>query len=208
MFFKNRGIKYLVLISVMILASSMLLSFLPVNGEEKIYSGIIRLHVIADSDSEEDQKLKLCVRDAVLDAMSAFPRASDKDSACSIISSHIGAIKNAAERVLTERGCRDSVDVTLGKEQYPVRYYEGFTLPAGEYTSLKVTIGEGAGHNWWCVLFPPLCTSACEEEARKDFIDAGFTSEEYKLIKNDSASKYKVRFKILEILSEVFGFDY
>ena len=208
MFFKNRGIKYLVLISVMILASSMLLSFLPVNGEEKIYSGIIRLHVIADSDSDEDQKLKLCVRDAVLDAMSTFPRASDKDSACNIISSHIGEIKNAAERVLTERGCRDSVDVTLGKEQYPVRYYDGFTLPAGEYTSLKVTIGEGAGHNWWCVLFPPLCTSACDEEAREDFIDAGFTSEEYKLIKNDSASKYKVRFKILEILSEVFGFDY
>ena len=88
------------------------------------------------------------------------------------------------------------------------RYTALVFVPAGRYTSLRVVIGPGDGHNWWCVLCPPLCTSFSEEERREDFIDAGFTSDEYRLINNSSGTKYRVRFRILEILSEVFGFDY
>ena len=93
-------------------------------------------------------------------------------------------------------------------EKYPVRYYDDFRLPAGEYTSLRVVIGSGEGHNWWCVLFPPLCTAASEEECEEEFLAAGFSGEQYRLIKKDSDGRYKIRFKMLEVLSEAFGFEY
>ncbi len=200
----SKGIKLLVLSAALILTVTVLLSFLPVNGEAGIYENVIRLHVIANSDSESDQKLKLEVRDAVLETVSSLPCAGTKDEAESSIRSHLDEIKSAAERVLRERGSSDSAEVLFDTEKYPVRYYEDFALPAGEYTSLRVVIGSGEGRNWWCVVFPPLCTSACEGAPEDDFIAAGFTSDEYRLIKNGSGTKYKVRFRILEILADVF----
>ena len=204
----SKGIKYLVLTAALILTVTVITSFLPVNGEEKIYENMIRLHVIANSDSSEDQSLKLHVRDAVLDAVSKIPHASNFTDAEAGIRTHTGEILSAAKTAVKERGSDDDVNVYFDTEKYPVRYYEGFSLPAGEYTSLRVVIGDGEGHNWWCVLFPPLCTASCEEEREDDFVEAGFTSDEYRLIKSDSGTKYKVRFKILEILADVFGFDY
>ena len=204
----SKGIKYLVLTAAMILSATVLISFLPVNGEERIYENMIRLHVIANSDSDEDQRVKLIVRDAVLEAVSAIPHADCMTEAETGIRSHTDKIARAAEKALREQGSDDGVSVLFDTETYPVRYYEGFSLPAGKYTSLRVVIGNGEGHNWWCVLFPPLCTASCEEEREEEFIQAGFTSDEYSLIKNDSGAKYKVRFKILEILADVFGFDY
>ncbi len=204
----SKGIKYVVLTGALIVLSFVVLSFLPVNGEEKIYDNMIRLHVIANSDSDEDQALKLLVRDAVLDTVSKLPRATSFSEAETGIRTHGDEILSAAEKVVSENGSDDGVKVYFDTEKYPVRYYEGFSLPAGEYTSLRVVIGEGKGHNWWCVLFPPLCTACGEEEREDEFIEAGFTSEEYSLIKKDSGTKYKVRFRILEILSDVFGFDY
>ena len=204
----SKGVKYLVISAAVILLMTVLTSFLPVNGEEKIYENMIRLHVIANSDSEEDQALKLHVRDAVLGAVSQIPHASSVEDAKEGIKRYSGEILSAAEEAVNESGSEDEVSLFFDTERYPVRYYEGFSLPAGEYTSLRVVIGNGEGHNWWCVLFPPLCTAASESEREDDFIEAGFTSEEYRLIKNDSGTKYKVRFKILEILADVFGFDY
>ncbi len=204
----TKSIKFLVLCAALILLTAVFVSFLPVHGEEKIYENMIRLHVIANSDSDEDQKLKLLVRDAVLGVVSSMPRASSAIEAESGIRSRTDEILAAARKVVAENGSDDGVSVLFDTEKYPVRYYEGFTLPAGEYTSLRVVIGDGDGRNWWCVLFPPLCTAASEEEREEEFIEAGFTSEEYSLIKEDSGTKYKVRFKILEILVDVFGFDY
>ncbi len=96
------------------------------------------------------------------------------------------------------------VSVELGLENYPERVYEGFTLPAGQYTSLRVILDGGEGKNWWCVLYPPLCTSAAEER-EKVFITAGFTDEQYKTITETGNVKYKVKFKILEVLASLFG---
>ena len=203
----TKAVRILVSLFALVILTFIMAEYLPIRGEEKIYEDMIRLHVIAASDSDEDQKLKLKVRDAVLDVLSGIS-ASDKAEAESAIAAHKTEIKTAAKTVLEENGSDDAVEVFFDEEYYPVRYYEGFTLPAGKYTSLRVVIGEGEGHNWWCVLFPPLCRSVGEKEQKEDFVEAGFTSEQYRLINNNSGSKYKVRFKILEILSEVFGFDY
>ena len=188
------------------LIAALVLNYFPVRGEEQIYGDVIRLHVIAASDSEEDQSLKLEVRDALLDEITSYPAPGDKAEAASAIEAHKEDIKRCAERTLRAAGSTDAVEVYFDRESYPVRYYENFALPAGEYSSLRVVIGEGEGHNWWCVLFPPVCTSAAKSE--DDFIEAGFTGDEYRLIEKNRGAKYKVRFRILEILADVFGFDY
>jgi stage II sporulation protein R len=189
------------------LSAYTLLTCLPVHGEEEIYSQTIRLHVLANSDSEEDQAEKLLVRDAVLAYLEdSLAQSGSYDSALSAVSDHLEGIRKRAEESL---GNKYAVRVELGREKYPVRQYENYSLPAGEYTSLRVLIGEGEGKNWWCVLFPRLCTSrATEEEMYEDFIAAGFSPEQYRLIKNESSPKYKIRFRILEILSEWTGLDY
>lgn len=209
---KNRTFTRVMLsLSVGILISAVLSSVIPSSGEEKLYQNVIRLHVIAESDSDEDQALKLSVRDAVLDLVSdRMESASDYDDAYSLLSGMIPEIEKAAEDRAAEEGSPVSVQVVFDREEYPVRYYEDYALPAGEYMSMRVVLGEGEGANWWCVLFPPLCrdaaTSADEDEEK--FYAAGFTPEEYKIIKKESPAKYKVRFRILEVLSETFGFDY
>lgn len=200
--------KFFLSLSCCILAFAMVVSFLPVNGEEEIYDNMIRLHVIANSDSEEDQELKLKVRDAVLGELSDKLEGDNKAGALRRIEDMLPQIENAAKSVIDGEGEVYEVKAELGEEIYPVRYYENYVLPEGKYTSLRVVIGEGEGKNWWCVLFPPMCTAVGVKENEENFIAAGFTSEQYKLIKKDSSQKYKVRFAILEILSDVLGFEY
>lgn len=189
------------------LCAHTLLTCLPVHGEEEIYNSTIRLHVLANSDSEEDQAKKLLVRDAVLTYLEEKLVQSDTyEGALSAVSDHLAGIRDCAGDTL---GGQYAVQVELGREKYPVRQYENYTLPAGEYTSLRILIGEGEGKNWWCVLFPRLCTSrATEEEVYEDFIAAGFSPEQYRLIKNESGPKYRIRFRILEILSKWVGIEY
>ena len=190
--------KIMAWITASILTAYALLSCFPLSGEEAIYDNMIRLHVIAQSDSAADQAEKLQVRDAILTCIgNAMESSTDFDTAHAAVTEMIPSIEEAA-RAVTDA----PVTVTLGKETYPVRQYEGFTLPAGEYTSLRVILGEGEGQNWWCVLFPRLCTArATKDSFYEDFIAAGFTPEQDRIIKNESGVKYKIRFKILEILS-------
>lgn len=184
-----------------------LITCLPVHGEEEIYKSTIRLHVLANSDTEKDQAEKLRVRDAVLAYLDgSLSRSDNYADALSAITAHLEGIQTCAVDAL---GGEYAVRVELGQEMYPPRQYENYTLPAGEYTSLRILIGEGAGRNWWCVLFPRLCTArATEEEMYEDFIAAGFSPEQYRLIKNESGTKYKIRFRILEILSQLVGIEY
>ena len=184
-----------------------LITCLPVHGEEKIYNNTIRLHVLANSDSEKDQAEKLLVRDAVLSYLEEnLEQSTSYRDALDAISDQLDGIRDCALDTLGEGY---TVQVELGQEEYPIRQYENYTLPAGEYTSLRILLGEGEGQNWWCVLFPRLCTArATEEEVYEDFIAAGFSPEQYRLIKNESGTKYKVRFRILEILSRWTGVEY
>ncbi len=200
--------KILLSLCISVLTAAVVISCLPVNGEEAIYSDTLRLHVIAKSDSEEDQKVKLVVRDAVMGVMEEAMRdAENAEEAYLAAESMTGEVRDAANDVLRELGCTDTAEVILGAERYPVREYDDFTLPAGVYNSLRVVIGEGEGANWWCILFPAVCVTEAVR-AEKEYVEAGFTPEQYRLIENDSPGRYKVRFRVLEVLSGIFGFEY
>lgn len=193
---------------ISILAAVIILNYLPVNGEERIYEETIRLHVIAESDSDIDQSIKLKVRDSVLNCVSSrLEGITDHDKAYEAVASMSNEIEDCAAQTLISLGAAPDVKVELGQENYPARHYDDFTLPAGTYDSLRVTIGSGEGHNWWCVLFPSVCVPEAVE-VKEDYLEAGFTPEQYKMIENQSEKKYKVRFRILEILSDIVGLDY
>ena len=197
-------VKLTVALCCAVLFALITLSVLPVNGEEQIYSDLIRLHVIANSDSDEDQALKLKVRDAILEETKALGLGEDKQCAEGVLNANLGRLEAAAKKVIEAEGFTYDVSASLGQEKYPERSYEDFVLPAGSYTSLRIIIGEGAGHNWWCVVYPPLCTATAER--REDvFISAGFTGEQYRAITETDKAQYKVKFKIVEIFEEIFG---
>jgi stage II sporulation protein R len=166
-----------------------------------ISSKLIRLHVVANSDSEEDQSLKLAVRDEILDYLSPkLKSVSDREEAVELVESEIGSIKKIAEDKIKSLGYDYAVKITLRTETFPTTQYSTFSLPAGEYLSLRVIIGDGAGHNWWCVVFPPVCTvTEFDETLAKS---AGLTDDEIALITYESDS-YAVKFKVLELLSKL-----
>ena len=202
--FKNRFSvrSALILFSVMML-TVMAIGILPVHGEEKIYDDVLRLHVIANSDSEEDQKLKLKVRDAVLETVSEMlADTEDFDSALAVISrpESLDAIRSAAAKTVFDEGYDYTVSVSVGEEEYPRKSYESLAFPSGTYTSLRVELGESEGQNWWCVLFPRLCLGAASDKNEDCFIQAGFTPEQYKTVTDTDEPKYEVKFKILEII--------
>lgn len=191
---------------ICIVAFLFIWSFIPSAKECEIYNSTIRLHVIASSNSERDQSVKLKVRDAVLQRIKEY-ESDSKEQTLSMIKSDKKHIEEIAQETLEKEGISDTVSLEIGKESYPVRYYEGFSLPAGEYTSVRVVIGEGEGENWWCVLFPPLCTAQAIEYDDEAYIDVGLTKDQYYMITGKSP-EYEVKFKLLEIASEAFGFEY
>lgn len=183
--------------------SVLCVTVLPVHGEEEIYDRVIRLHVLANSDGEEDQALKLCVRDAVLArAKELLGDVTTMEEAEATLAASLEDLAESAAVCLAANGSEYPVRVTLGKEQYPTRYYEKLAFPAGEYLSLRVLIGEGAGKNWWCVLFPPLCLSAASAKGDTTKLAAGLTEEQYRMITETESPKYKLRFKVLETAKE------
>lgn len=162
--------------------------------QRDISSSLVRLHVIAASDETAEQELKLRVRDNVLEYLTpVLDKAESPEEAQRIINGELTSIKAAAEACAGGR----SVSVTLGQEYYPTREYEGFTLPAGQYQSLRVILGEGKGHNWWCVVFPPLCVSAVEQNKALD----AMSEPERGLI--TEADGYELRFRIVELWGEL-----
>ncbi len=200
--------KKLLLSGICITLAALALTFLPVRGEQAVYDGVIRLHVIAASDGAEDQAVKLKVRDSVLSALAEkLDGVRDRDVAKAIVADSLGLVETAARETLAAEGREDSVAVSFTREEYPERVYDNFALPAGEYDSLRVTLGGGEGRNWWCILFPSFCT-ALAEDAEEDFIGAGFTPDQYGAVKKDSGVRYRVRFKILELFAGWFGFEY
>lgn len=186
---------------VVTLVLLLVLSYLPIHGEAKVYDTVLRLHVLANSDSEEDQALKLKVRDGVLAATAPLlENAETRDQAEAIVRAHMADIQSAAEAVVAENGSEQAVTVMLDLEDYPTRNYESCAFPAGEYLSLRVCLGEAEGQNWWCVLFPPLCLSAAtaKNDAEDAFIQVGLSKEQYGIVTETQSRKYRVRFKILE----------
>lgn len=181
-------------------------SIIPTKEECEIYTSTVRLHVIANSDSEQDQAVKLKVRDALLEKTATFD-AKTKEEAVKNFTNNKEELIKIAKEVLMENGIDDEVEIEIGKESYPTRYYEDFALPAGEYTSVRVIIGRGEGKNWWCVLFPPMCTSVALKSEEDAYIQVGLTKDQYQMITGDT-SEYKIKFRILEIAAQALGFKY
>ena len=193
---------------VILLIAMMALSFLPVHGERDIYDTVVRLHVLANSDTEEDQALKLKVRDGVLEAAAPLVEGcTTQAEAVEALTAHLPELEAAALAVMESEGYSYPVTVLLGEEDYPTRTYESCAFPAGTYVSLRVLIGEGEGQNWWCCLFPPLCLSAAtaKQDNEDAFIQVGLTKDQYGIITETGKTKYKVRFKLLEVLEDWFG---
>ena len=193
---------------IVLLVCFMALSFLPVHGEEEVYDTVVRLHILANSDSEEDQALKLRVRDAILKVTAPLVEGcSTQAEAIEVLSTHLSDLETAARAVIEAEGRADAVTVLLGEENYPTRVYESCAFPAGTYVSLRVCIGEAEGQNWWCCLFPPLCLSAATAKSDNEdaFIQVGLTKDQYGIITETGKTKYKVRFKILEVIEDWFG---
>ena len=180
------------------------LSVMPVHGEADVYDSVLRLHVVANSDSEEDQALKLSVRDKVIAVVNEIAADSDSlEQAEAAVTENLQKIADAAHEEIAACGYEYGVEVTLGKEDYPQKTYASLCFPSGEYLSLQVKIGSAAGQNWWCVLFPPLCLDAAKSSNEDAFLAVGLTPEQYKIITETDTPKYQARFKILEIIEDV-----
>ena len=167
--------------------------------QERLADQVIRLHVIANSDSPEDQALKLEVRDQVLaHAEELYPAGADRTAAAAAIQEHLPELAAAGQRVLEERGCDYAVRAELTETWFPTKEYEDFALPAGEYTALRVVIGEGAGQNWWCVAFPPLCLGAASETVEEAAQAGHFTDDQAALMTGETQG-YVLKFKAIEL---------
>ena len=194
---KNR-IFSLIFISALALG---LLSCAYLQTQQRQLAGkLIRLHVVANSDSPSDQTLKLQVRDAVLAAAEPVLRAADDPEQA--LAGQLGTLEKAAARTPREAGSADTVTVTMQNERFPTRDYETFSLPAGVYRTLRVTIGAGEGHNWWCVVFPTICTAASMDELETAAVSGGFSEADVRLI-TGADSGCVLKFKTLEWLEKL-----
>lgn len=165
--------------------------------QQRMSEKIIRLHVVANSDSGADQAIKLHVRDAVLAAArQALQGAGDPQQA---IAQALPQLEAAANAALAAQGSRDTASVSFRRELFPTRDYDTFSLPSGVYRSLRVTIGAGGGHNWWCVIFPSLCVPATADGFVQAAEAGGFTRAEIGLM-TQADEGYVLKFRSLELL--------
>lgn len=170
---------------------------------DNIRDKMLRMHVIANSDSDEDQKLKLEVRDAVLsEGKELFDGSITAADAVKRIAPHIERLEKAAYDVIESNGYDYNVNITVEKEYFKTRVYDSsVTLPAGYYTAIKVIIGEGSGQNWWCVMFPPMCLPSAMAECELSDV---LTEEETEIVFGNN--KYKFQFKIIEIIENLLNY--
>ncbi len=173
--------------------------------QKELADSVIRFHVIANSDSQADQALKLAVRDRVLARAEAiYPENATLDEAQAALEGHLNLLAAAGREVVEEQGYDYPVSASLEDCWFPTREYEGFALPAGNYTALRVIIGEGKGRNWWCVAFPPLCVGAASETVDQALEAGHFTPDQGALVTGDGEG-YVLKFKAMELLGELQG---
>ena len=166
---------------------------------EQLNEGLIRLHVVANSDSGEDQRIKLQVRDAVVESLrGAMADVADVEQAKAYLQENLPKIQKVANETLGSLGCTETAVVSLCREAFDTRYYDTFSLPAGVYEALRITIGEGAGKNWWCVVFPTFCIPTTTEGFHDVAAGAGFPDSLNSALTGEEG--YEVRFFLLDAL--------
>jgi len=161
---------------------------------DNIRDNVLRLHIIANSDTTFDQDLKIKIRDALLNERNAlFEGSVDVNDAQKTAEEEKDKLISVARKTLSENNADYSVKIEVNKSYFPTRTYENITLPAGEYMAVKVILGEGKGHNWWCVMFPPLCLNAAENKSKLDDV---LNKKSIAIVEKNP--KYEIRFKIVE----------
>lgn len=195
--------RFFLIFSLLLLVAGAVFVALPVGEAADIYDGVVRLHILAVSDEEQDQANKLQVRDAILEAYSEdLNGLTSREEAETYLTGHLSDIEALATAKLSELGCEEKATVTLTNEYYPTREYESMRLPAGNYLSLRVILGEGKGKNWWCMIYPPLCTSS--SRADEELVEAGFSKNQVRLLTDSEDGGTVVKFKIVETFSSLW----
>ncbi len=176
------------------------------NISTEIADSVFRLHVLANSDSEEDQNLKYKVRDNLLNYMNSICKnCTSKQEAISIVEENKNTFEQIARDTLKEEGYSYSVKINIGNFEFPTKNYGDISLPAGFYDALRVEIGEAKGQNWWCVMFPPLCfvdiSSGVVPDDSKELMENNLSEEEFALISDKSDNEIQFKFKLLEFFA-------
>ncbi len=207
-FISNSNFKRLLLLLLLLLIYTFICAFSYVNAvSSDIQDSVFRLHVIANSDSREDQNLKYIVRDKVLEYINSVSgNESSKEDVINLANANIDEIQKIAEDTILENGFNYSAKVSIGNFAFPTKTYGDISLPAGFYDALKVEIGNAKGQNWWCVMFPPLCfvdvTSGIVPEESKEVMQENLSDEEYSLVSENSYNM-NFKFKIVELFQNI-----
>ena len=203
--FLKRFLIVIILFSLFVFISA--LSYVNAVSED-ISNSVFRLHVIANSDSDEDQALKYKVRDKVLEYMNEIAKdCTSKEEVINLAYEYQDEFKQIAENVIKENGYDYDVNIKIGNFEFPTKYYGDISLPAGYYDALRIEIGQADGQNWWCVMFPPLCfvdvTSGVVPDESKQIMQDNLGDEEYKLISDNESSDIKFKFSIVEFFKNI-----
>ena len=172
-------------------------------SESALAGQVLRLHVVANSDSETDQALKLLARDAVLEEASRLLEGvSGRAQAEEILSARLDGLAQAGAAALEAAGCDLPVAAEIADQWFPTKAYDGFSLPAGQYRALRVTIGAGEGRNWWCVVFPPLCLASVAERSVESAAEGVLSEDQVSLITGQDGG-YVLKFRLIEWWGEL-----
>lgn len=174
---------------------------------EELSDSVFRLHIIANSDSGEDQNLKYVVRDNLLEYMNEICiSCTSKEDVIEIVQEHLTDFQMIAEETIKEEGFSYSVNIEIGNFEFPTKTYGDISFPAGYYDALKVEIGEAEGQNWWCVMFPPLCfidtTTGVVSDDSKEILQDNLSDEEYQIISDTESTDVTLKFKIIELFEK------
>lgn len=206
--FNNTKIKILFILSLLLFFYTIFCALSYANCiSSNISNTVFRLHVIANSDSKEDQNLKYKVRDDLLAYMNNICKnCSSKEEAINIVTDNQENFKQIAFNRIKEEGYNYNVEIEIGNFEFPTKQYGDICLPSGNYDALEVKIGEAHGQNWWCVMFPPLCfidiSSGIVPEESKEYLKENLSEEEFALISDNSNSNINFKFKLLEFLNQ------
>lgn len=187
---------------------SMLIMAYADETQKSIADSLVRLHIVANSDSQIDQSVKLLVRDAVIDELSPIiSNASNPSHAQQIINDNLSLVEKAAQSVLKKNNLSYGATALCTISHFPTKQYENIILPAGNYNALKIILGNGDGQNWWCVMYPPLCFEGSIDgnmnSDAKTLLKSNLDSDEYALICQNSSIPVKFKFKIFEIFDKL-----
>ena len=208
--FQNSKVKMVIILSILLFLYTTICAIsYAQNVSTDLAENVFRLHVLANSDSEEDQNLKYIVRDALLSYMNEIcANCETKQEAIAIVEQNLDTFKQIASDTIKNEGYNYDVTLEIGNFEFPTKQYGDISLPAGFYDALRVKIGEAKGQNWWCVMFPPLCfvdiSSGVVPEESKEVLEENLTEEEFSLVSSDDSSDSGIqfKFKLLEFLNE------